>query len=709
MAEYLPSQRRHQTKEAPALPLPVQRLLEPLDPLARQRQAVQAHTVRPVRTQAQVASPVLRAAGLQAQELRRVEEQQRAIQRQLAQSPAPETTVSAALQRQAQRTAPLTAPKQPTSVRDWVTVMRMQAQQAEGQRLDPRQSSQLAGLQLQVTQTIVQRFRQDRQAPDQRVAEYSGHLVNLQRHPISAAVGRAVLGMVPSGDRLVLQRAVDHTLQCEAEQQAQDDHALQIHRLQRQLAELEAKATQPVFQRIQARRGAGNPLPVAVQRHLEQGLNHDLSAVRVHVDAEADTLAKGVNAVAFTTGSDIFFRSGTFNPNTQSGLELLAHEVTHTVQQAQGRVGKGIDPDAGLEIEARTMGARLATAAKHIGQRPPSPTLAPQSAGGGFVVQRLQTSRPLDQALIQANVLLRRINAALGLKLKSARDLYPLLKTDAQQRGRFFAGIYPAVPPASELGRLLASSNVPLIQGYVQGRALLNKGLTWDLFPQAVKRLFSNAGVVESSNVIILFGGKASVLRHRFGGEALVEGTPTDVTVHKQVKFNAIGTFPATFSYAQAKSQFIAKSSAVWSNTRKLLITDPKNTKFRQELPIKVVIEENSASKETINIYGSKADRARANGITLEIFLHNEEGLLEPQFALVAAHEVGHFILGAKDEYEDVKVEGKVTGSRSTTNDKSIMAVFYDYPNRAVAHPRHFSELLANFKTMYPGKQVVIK
>ncbi|MFC6751860.1 DUF4157 domain-containing protein [Deinococcus aquaticus] len=82
--------------------------------------------------------------------------------------------------------------------------------------------------------------------------------------------------------------------------------------------------------------------------------------MRIHDDAEADKLAKGVNAVAFTTGADIFFRAGHFNPNTQSGLELLAHEVTHTVQQSQGRVGSGIDPDAGLEVEARAMGAKLA-------------------------------------------------------------------------------------------------------------------------------------------------------------------------------------------------------------------------------------------------------------------------------------------------------------------------------------------------------------
>ncbi|PJI52581.1 hypothetical protein CTI14_40040, partial [Methylobacterium radiotolerans] len=104
-----------------------------------------------------------------------------------------------------------------------------------------------------------------------------------------------------------MQRAVDAALQQDAAQRQQDEQALKLHSLQRHLAELDEQATRPVLDRIQARRGNGNPLPAAVQRHLEQGLNHDLSRVRIHDDAEADTLAKGVNAVAFTTGTDIFF------------------------------------------------------------------------------------------------------------------------------------------------------------------------------------------------------------------------------------------------------------------------------------------------------------------------------------------------------------------------------------------------------------------
>ncbi|GAQ22707.1 hypothetical protein DEIGR_102734 [Deinococcus grandis] len=280
-----------------------------------------------------------------------------------------------------QRHAQTPLPARPVTPSDWVTVMRHRAESVEGQRLDTRTFGDFHTLQRQVAQSLSQGFRMDRGEPATRYATYGEHLATLQRHALSAPVSRVVLSMVPPAERVPLQRATDEALH---RQMAQEQAVLNfdtLASLQRQLAELDTEATQPVLQRIQARRGAGNPLPETVQRHLEQGLNHDLSRVRIHDDAEADKLAKGVNAVAFTTGTDIFFQSGRFDPNTQTGLELLAHEVTHTVQQSQGRVGKGIDPDAGLEAEARSMGARLAQSGPQFGTkhipRPRAALLAP--------------------------------------------------------------------------------------------------------------------------------------------------------------------------------------------------------------------------------------------------------------------------------------------------------------------------------------------
>ncbi|MBZ9752490.1 DUF4157 domain-containing protein [Deinococcus sp. HMF7604] len=321
------------------------------------QQALQRHTIRPVTVQRQVAQSPLRAAALERQEVGRVQRQRQTLEAQMATLARPTSTAEVPLQQRVQTAPQLTRPQTPG---EWVTVMRTRAEEAEGQALDTRQFAQFTALQRQVAQTLAQGFRTERGPAQARYDTYGEHLATLQRHPSSAPVARVVLGLVPTGERLALQRATDTAVQRYEAQASQESQAFRFVALQRQLAELDQEATQPVLQRIQARRGAGNPLPEAIQRHLEQGLNHDLSRVRIHDDAEADKLAKGVNAIAFTTGTDVFFQSGKFNPNSRSGLELLAHEVTHTVQQSQGRVGTGIDPDAGLEAEARTSGARLA-------------------------------------------------------------------------------------------------------------------------------------------------------------------------------------------------------------------------------------------------------------------------------------------------------------------------------------------------------------
>jgi hypothetical protein len=90
--------------------------------------------------------------------------------------------------------------------------------------------------------------------------------------------------------------------------------------------------------RITEASGGGTPLGLPVQARLESALDADLSGVRVHTDARADALARSVDATAFTTGRAIFFREGAYAPGSTEGLRLLAHEATHTVQQATGPV-----------------------------------------------------------------------------------------------------------------------------------------------------------------------------------------------------------------------------------------------------------------------------------------------------------------------------------------------------------------------------------
>ena len=83
--------------------------------------------------------------------------------------------------------------------------------------------------------------------------------------------------------------------------------------------------------------GPGRSLEQTLRRDMEQRLGHDFSQVRVHADATAEQSARDVNARAYTLGYDIVFGAGGFKPETHEGQRLIAHELTHVVQQTGGR------------------------------------------------------------------------------------------------------------------------------------------------------------------------------------------------------------------------------------------------------------------------------------------------------------------------------------------------------------------------------------
>nr|MCU0495707.1 DUF4157 domain-containing protein [Chloroflexaceae bacterium] len=89
---------------------------------------------------------------------------------------------------------------------------------------------------------------------------------------------------------------------------------------------------------INSARGQGQAMPATVQRSMEAAFGADFSGVRVHVDSQAHQLSQAVQAQAFTTGNDIFFRQGHYNPGSRDGQHLLAHELTHVVQQGGSTV-----------------------------------------------------------------------------------------------------------------------------------------------------------------------------------------------------------------------------------------------------------------------------------------------------------------------------------------------------------------------------------
>jgi hypothetical protein len=92
-------------------------------------------------------------------------------------------------------------------------------------------------------------------------------------------------------------------------------------------------------ERINRERDKGQSLDAGVAQKMGSTLGHDFSDVRVHNSPEAAELNTQLSAKAFTTGKDIFFGEGAYEPHSSGGQELLAHELTHVVQQGSGTVG----------------------------------------------------------------------------------------------------------------------------------------------------------------------------------------------------------------------------------------------------------------------------------------------------------------------------------------------------------------------------------
>ncbi len=142
------------------------------------------------------------------------------------------------------------------------------------------------------------------------------------------------------------QRQEEEELQAKPLLQRQEEEELQTKPLlQRQEEEEELQAQRdPMLEggvlssdiegAVQSARVGGHPLPAATRAPMERAFGVDFSGVKVHTDGQADALNRSLQARAFTTEQDIFFRQGEYNPESRAGQELLAHELTHVVQQS---------------------------------------------------------------------------------------------------------------------------------------------------------------------------------------------------------------------------------------------------------------------------------------------------------------------------------------------------------------------------------------
>lgn len=121
---------------------------------------------------------------------------------------------------------------------------------------------------------------------------------------------------------------------------------------------------------LNSSKGGGSPLSPVIQNKMSATFGADFSGVRVHTGGSAVQMNKELNAQAFTHGNDIYFNQGKYDTTSNSGKHLLAHELTHTVQQGgakktDGTVQRGLWDD--IKDVASDVGSGIASGASAVG------------------------------------------------------------------------------------------------------------------------------------------------------------------------------------------------------------------------------------------------------------------------------------------------------------------------------------------------------
>ncbi|MGJ5631415.1 eCIS core domain-containing protein [Nostoc sp. CALU 1950] len=145
---------------------------------------------------------------------------------------------------------------------------------------------------------------------------------------------------LPEEEEELQMKSLDNsTLQREA--LPEDEEELQMKPMMQRQSEAGMAAAPDLEASINQARGGGQIMADNIREPMEQAFGADFSGVKVHTDGQSDQLNRSIQARAFTTGQDVFFRQGEYNPGSRGGQELLAHELTHVVQQ-NGVLTKGI-------------------------------------------------------------------------------------------------------------------------------------------------------------------------------------------------------------------------------------------------------------------------------------------------------------------------------------------------------------------------------
>lgn len=123
------------------------------------------------------------------------------------------------------------------------------------------------------------------------------------------------------------QKPITETISTLQKQETKEEEPIQR---KEEKKESESETTES---KIKKTKGEGHPMSKDIQSEMDTAFKADFSPVRIHTDSAAIALCQEMGAQAFTNGVDIYFNKGKYNPQSKAGKELLAHELTHTIQQ----------------------------------------------------------------------------------------------------------------------------------------------------------------------------------------------------------------------------------------------------------------------------------------------------------------------------------------------------------------------------------------
>lgn len=146
--------------------------------------------------------------------------------------------------------------------------------------------------------------------------------------------------------------------------------------------------------RLSAAKGGGSPLTSEVRAFMEPRFGTDFSAVRIHTGSTAVQMNKELHAQAFTHGSDVYFNEGKYNPGSNEGKQLLAHELTHVVQQT-GAKQLQRKPLTKERSNKETLQAKISPASGAAIQLKESPGSAQEKKGKGNKEEPQETPKSL--------------------------------------------------------------------------------------------------------------------------------------------------------------------------------------------------------------------------------------------------------------------------------------------------------------------------